>query len=526
MKNKNPIPAGFSLDELASYLDGEKALDSFSTQEQAFLRAVDEGWLDLAEQEYTLTRTLNIRKPLSINGNNATIIGNLPPMTNDYIGGSQGVGFYVTGNQVKISDLTLKKILCAVDIDPCGKTVEHITLENITVFLCKIGFQFGSSLSNGVLRDLHFKNCRVECETSVWEHNEMAAALPFTGSAAFARENTKGDIDNCLLEDVWFEQNTIRGQARIGINLVCSLTTMELILGHPGHFHNVTLRGIHFIGNEIEKCWDVPISIVCTCHNAENGLVENVEIAENKMGHGISGLYLYAAEPLIGECRGAVVRNIEIRGNEITRVIADVGEPSRGIYIGAVRQDYYEGVIVRNALMENIRIFGNTFDGAGPNIVSVYAMLDGETYCANNLVRNVEIHDNLIKNAEYAFTFKAAELEGRRYDWNFGYPRHDQQWLPPVEDDSIPLVHVENNRIENLICENNRIEGYRYRIFAAGADCRGHGIASGNKLCTGIIFRNNIFGTGENHIRIGDYFGEDFCIDGGGNEVDPHLKNR
>ena len=33
-------------------------------------------------------------------------------------------------------------------------------------------------------------------------------------------------------------------------------------------------------------------------------------------------------------------------------------------------------------------------------------------------------------------------------------------------------------------------------------------------------------GVGEAHVRVAGCIGEDFCRDGGGNEVDPNLRNR
>ena len=514
----NQIPVGFHLDNLAAYLDGEVELKAFSQEEQLFLQAVENGICELRAESYTLSRTLHISSKLALHGNGAVITGSLPPASGPYIGAAQSSGIYITASNVSISDLTLQEFTCAVDLDSAGRTAENIFLENITVLLKKVAFQFGSSYSEGILRNVCFRGCNVICQPSNWETNELSATLPFTGGAAFARSECDA-VNNCLLEDIWFENNKISGQVRIGFNLVGSATTMEMIASHKGHFSKMTMRGLHFINNTVEQCWDVPLSIVAACHNTTDGLAENIEIIGNRFGHGIAGMYLFAAEPLNGKSENAILRNVSIHDNQITRVIPDVGEPSRSLFIGAARQDYYEGLTIKNALLEKIDISGNTMDGAGPSIVSVYAMLDGKTLCSHNITRDIRIHNNIIQNADYAFMFRAVELEGRRYDWNFGYPRHDMEWLPPIEDDNIPLVTVSDNRIEGLCCENNEIDGYRYRVLAAGADCRGHGFATGNRIYDGIIFRNNTFRTGEGHLRVAGFIGEDYCVDNGKNLV-------
>ncbi|MCD8068550.1 MAG: hypothetical protein LUE87_06645, partial [Lachnospiraceae bacterium] len=90
----------------------------------------------------------------------------------------------------------------------------------------------------------------------------------------------------------------------------------------------------------------------------------------------------------------------------------------------------------------------------------------------------------------------------------------------------IITLKMNHNRIEDLTCENNKIDGYRYRVAAIGAECRGHGIASDNTVTKNIIFRNNQYGVGEDHVRVADYTYDDFSRDGGGNKVDKVFLNR
>ncbi|MCD8068551.1 MAG: hypothetical protein LUE87_06650, partial [Lachnospiraceae bacterium] len=160
-------------------------------------------------------------------------------------------------------------------------------------------------------------------------------------------------------------------------------------------------------------------------------VIDGVEIAENYGGFGIAGIYLYGGETLWSNSDDCVVRNILIRDNHLKRAVEDVGEPTRGLFIASARVDYFENISIENSVMENLDIYGNTIDGAGIVIDGAYSMLDGNLVMRNNVIRNVNIHDNMILNADYAFIFTGAQMEGRRYDWNFGYPRHAKMWLGP-----------------------------------------------------------------------------------------------
>lgn len=509
---KNLLPTSLTLNELAAYLDGEKRV--YTPEETAFLKQFEAGTIDLEEKEYTLSRTLNLRKPIVFRGNGAKIIGK-----------DLKYGIIVSSGNSRLENFHIKDVERALILDPLGGTMEHVVVECVSVDLVELAFEYGSSASGGVMRDIHFNACKVT-GTSVWEDSVTggSSSLPFSGAAAVARSDS--EIRDCLLEDIWFERNEVYGGLRTAFAASATAASFAELLQINVKLVNNTVRRMHYISNYVEECWDGPFNITSGWINTEGALMEDLEFAENKAGFGIAAIYLHSGEPLMGPNVGSVIRNVVIRDNEFTRVIQDVGEPTRVIFMSAARLDYFPHAEARDCVLENVQIYGNIFDGAGPVFCGAYALLDGEGYCENNVLRNVHVYDNRIINVDYAFMVEGAQMEGRRYDWNFGYPRHDKKWLDPVEDDSVVLMRMKNNRVENLLIENNTIEGYRYRVLASGADIRGHGLAEDNKACKNIVIKNNHYGVGERHVRVAHYIGEDFCHDGGGNEVDEALRNR
>ncbi len=504
-----------SLDFLADYTAGNANQSELSPAERELIEALEAGSLELPQGEYTLTKTINIQKPCVFGGNGATLRGADTP-----------TGIYIMSSGVTVRDLVMEGFKIAVDIDPQGQVLENVLIDNIQISLEDYGVMVGSSFSNGVARHIHIQNC-VVTGSDGWVEDELALSLAFNACAAKGRDISTDAIHNCLLEDVWFENNSVLGGIRVGFNLSGAYPSQAFKKHLDNPCCGNVMKGIHYIGNYVQESWDGAINVMCSAICNKDSILDGFEMAHNKLGFGITSLYFFANEGGRGYSSGGIIRNAVIRDNTLTRVIQDVGEPTRGLFIAAARTDYYPNTVIKGALMENVEICGNTLDGAGIVLCGAYALLDGEGgACEDNLLRNVSIHDNTIRNADYAFIFEAAQLEGRRYDWNFGYPRHEKKWADPIEDDSVVTTRLINNRIEDVLCENNTIEGFRYRVLASGADIRGHGAAQGNQVCKNIVMRNNHFGVGENHVRVADYIGEDFCQDLGGNKVDERLKNR
>ena len=457
---------------------------------------------------YTINKVLEITVPCTILGNGSVIDAN-------------GIdeGLRVSASHVHIEHLKIKKAVNAIFVDPKGGLVEDVVFDSVDVDLINSGYEVGSTASNGITRDVHIKNANVNVfGGDVWQENELAVIIPYNFTAA-AGVNGVSEVSNCVLENLTLESSRVNGPLRIGVNLMSGLPSKFNLAAAQVGYKNNRVSHIKFIGNHFDECWDGTFNTVSNFCNTENSIIEDVEFTNNWCGFGITALYMYACEPVFGSSKGGIYRNVLVKNNYFKRVVKDVGEPTRGIFFGAGRSDYYEGQDISEGLLENIEIVGNIFDGAGPVITAAYCLLDGTQNIHDNHVRNVHVHHNRICNADYAFTFDAVQVEGRRYDWNFGYPRHEKKWYDPITDDSIVTDKMENNTIEDLVCEENEIEGYRYRVVAGGANLRGHSSAKGNKVVKGVVFKNNRFGVGENHVRVADFIGEDFAHDEGGNEV-------
>ena len=459
--------------------------------------------------EYSLSKTIFVDVPCEFEGHNAWIKGN-----HDHY------GFLVRSSDVTIKDLKFANVIAAVEVDGWGKEIENILIENLYVDLLLTGIQVGSSRSNSTIRNVAIKNCFINLEgVSLWEQDELAGRLPLEIGACCGRQDSPELVTNCLLENLLVEGNTTKGANRGAFNLILAAETEMKMLQFNVKYGVNKIKNVIVKGNNFDLCWDSPINVTCALANNELSTIENIEICENTARFGIAGIYFFCGEPLIGTSLNHTIKGVKIHHNHLIRGVEDVGEPTRGIFMGAARVDYYPGTIINDCLIEDVEIYGNTIEGAGIVVAGCYNLPDLDATCNRNCINNISIHDNFIKNADTAFTFDGLSIEGRLYDWNFGYPRHDKKWGEEITDDTVETYHCEDNQIKNLICENNTIEGYRYRVKATGADLRGHGVAKNNKVSENIIFKNNKFGVGENHIHVADVVKEDFAHDAGGNKV-------
>lgn len=510
-------PKQLLLDDIALYLDDQKSINEFSKEEQDFL--ISKEW-DLEKDEYVLSRTMHITEPVKLNGNGSTIK-------------CDGIkeGFVIASSDVKMSGFNLVDFPVAVLIDAEGKTIENITVEKVVVKnLIEIGFAATNSLSNGHLRHVVIKNCDVYCANTEWldVEEELSQQIPFICTLALHRDLSTTLIENCSIEDIWFDGNYSHNGIREPFNFFgCGLLDdgmNDYWNGREIKYRNLFLDGLHFVRNKVDIAWDAAFNFIGTSFDAENIHSKNIEIAENDAGTGIAGIYLFVSEPFYGENSNMTMKHVVIRDNNLHKSVDDVGEPERMVYMGACRLDYYEPTYARNNLLEDIQIYGNTFTGSGPVITGIYSMIDGVSIAENNIVRNVRIHDNTILDAETAFIIDGCQCEGRRHDWNWGSPRHNKKWLDEIENSEVTF-EFKNNGVEDVIIENNTVDGYRYKVRATGANVRGHGIVSNNKANKNIRFSNNKFGIGDGHLYVNHVHLEDFCKDGGGNEVDLNIKN-
>lgn len=503
------------LNDIVSYLNGEYDADAFAPEIQERIDEYQKGRLVLQNTEYDLSYTFRICNPLHILGNNAKIIGS-----------QTTCGFEIHSGNVLIEDLSINGFTPVFRIDPLGKEIQGITLKGIEIEHVNVmGMEIGSTVSNGAIKNLHIDGCTFR-GVDLWQEDPNVMDVPINISAAFG--DCDGDVSNCLLESVEIKDCRFLGGLRGGINLGSGGDSLMKIMTLKTKYVGNIVRDITFANNFFEECWEASLCITHGYNQVEKSIIEDIKVVGNTCNHGIAGALIFAAFPCNGDILDGVVRKISISGNTFKRIIDDVGEPVRGIFVGAGRADGFMPIPleVSNCITEDIDIYDNTFIGGGIVLCGGYGAQDAHVKIENNVLRRVNVHDNKIQNADYAFTFEAAQLEGRRYDWNFGYPRHDKEWYKPLESDDEVLFEMSGNSIEDLTCENNTIDGYRYRVLASGADIRGHGVAKNNTVCKNIIFRNNTFGVGEGHVRVHGYIGEDFCIDGGGNEVDMSLKKR
>ncbi|GEM_PF-6451074 len=456
---------------------------------------------------YEIDREVRIEKAITIHGNGAIVRAD-----------KKAIGLLVTVSCVTVEDLRMEGFLCAVQVDPFGGECENIAFRNLTIDMLYRAFLVSSCESEGIIRNVTIEDCTLR-GADQWNEDEGAGLVPISVSAAKLRDGCTRTVKNAIAENIMIKNNRILGGMRIGMSVSTSVPVSFVDGSLDYEFENNVVRNVSFIGNSAEACWDSPFNIMSGYGNSKNDLMENVLIEGNDLGFGISGCYLHVAETLFGATYDPKIRGVRIMNNHLKRVIEDVGEPSRGLFLTACRGDYYPGVRSYHAVLEDVEVAGNVIDGAGIVIAGIYALLDGDMTFDRNIVQRVDIHHNRILNADYAFTIETAQTEARIYDWNFGYPRHDKRWAPDITDHSVPTLKFLNNEIRDLAIHDNEIDGYRYKVLASAADLRGHAYAEGNKLTENITFENNTYNVGENHFRVAGFIGEDYATDGGGNVV-------
>ncbi len=502
------IPESLSLDTLAAVLTGQKAPAELAPEAQAFLAS--DVW-EFDKKTYPLSSTIVLLKPVRIVGNGAEIRAE----------GPAPLAFLLSGSGVTVSDLRLTGFPVGVLVDSRGRLVENVTVEKIVIDpIVKNGICVYNSQSNGTLKDITVRECDVTGLSDTWDDvdNEMSAQLPYLLAIAMRSPGSDAPlIEHCRLENIRFENNIARRGFRAPFVYFGSLATA------PGvRFHDLRAKGLFFINNKADICWDGAFNLTGAGPFTTDMVNEDIELIGNDVGTGIAGVYLFSAEPVFGENRGSVMRHVVIRDNHFHKSVEDVGEPERMIFAASARLDYYEGCKAYDSVLEDIEISGNTFDGSGPVLTGCYNLLDGRSEGSGNVIRDVRITGNTLLNVDKAFILDGAQDEGRRFDWNFGSPRHNKQWLPPVTDNG-PLSRLTDNRVEDVLIEGNVIDGYRYKAEVAGANVRGHAVIKDNKAVKNIVFRNNEFRTGEAHVRIANVFSEDYVTDEGGNEADLEI---
>ncbi len=491
----------YTLDDFADFLNGENE----------YFAGIEGGEL-LLTGEHKLTKTLNMHFPLTIKGQDATIVG----MHNG------NYAFSMQSSDTCVCDLHLNNFILGAEIDALGGVVENVWVKNIVMHGGLNCVEVGSSVSNSTLRNIHIDSCTAIVAHEEWEE-ETFTPMALTYNICCARHKGGGVIENCLLEDVYVNNCKKLGQSRIAINFMSGMPAGTDMFKLDTAYENLVSRNINVTNNYIECCWDGAIAFLAKYVNNGSASIDGITVSGNHCYHGIAGLYIFGTEQIFGEANDARISNVVVSHNHFECGIEDVGEPVRGIFVSATRADPFTMTSI-GCSIENLEICHNTLDGSGIVLAGAYTMGDIPLVQTNNTVKNTNIHHNTITNADVAFQFDGVQMEGRMYDWNFGYPRHDKKWGEHYIDHSIQTSVLTDNRIENLTVTDNTIEGYRYRVVASGANGHGHGVCTGNKVCGEVVFENNHYGIGENHIHVADMITDDYVTDNGGNTVSMAFK--
>ncbi len=457
---------------------------------------------------------LEIKKPIVIEGNGSTIVGN---------GGNM---FFVTSCDVKIQNLTMKNFVENIYIDAKGKCIQNIAIHNC-VFkeigryaINAVSTESNSKMSNISITD----NTFVGDVKNITEGGNEGFKMFITMAAGKAREN---DIENVELSDVVISNNKMSGGHRASINLVGStLDSLGMDFSLAKKVINPTVKNVKISNNIINGAWDVAVNIVGGFLQQENAIISDVQVLNNEIVFGVWGVVVVCCEPLGGYAKSGKVEDVIIKANKLTADPNACGEIQYAIACFGARTDYFPNVHCENIGIENIMIEKNTIEHTDRAFIvsGSDVFLDGQnTSIKNCYVKNINIKDNTLIDVIDAFIFAGGYAEGRMFDYKIGVPPHNQIWGALAKNEDETYV-CENNYIENITCMNNTVKGNRYKYKIYGALARGHGGIKGNKIINAKI-NNNTFEDTEGHIHFADFMADGWCKDLGGNTVDKKLKN-
>ncbi len=491
----------YSLDDFADFLNGKS---------NSYFDGIEGNELVLSG-EHCLTKTLNINKSLTIKGVDAVIIGEK----------SDKFAFSITNSDTSVQNIVLRNFRFGIEIDGLGKTVENVSIKDITMDKGLTLVDVGSTKSNSVLRNITVDSCTMIVGKEQWEKYEYAEfALPF----AFCAARNKGEhIDNCLLEKVRLTNCVKQNYSRAGILFMSGMPVGTNYVATDFSYSNLVIRDIDILNNKLDTCWDCGISITGGFINTGAVLIDGVTIKGNECNYAIGAMTICGGAHHFGDMEGSVIKNVIICENTFVKD-SDFSNKTRAICINASRGDCYGGIISHNYLIENVEIYNNVLNGGGIGLYGAYSGIDVFQKHYDNEINNVKICNNYITNADVAFYFDGAESEGRMYDWWYGYPQYEKSWGEPIEDHEEITYIMERNVLRNITVTDNKIEGYRYRVLGAGAFAQGHGISRDNKVVENIQFERNKFSRGQDRFCVKGFVGLDYAKDAGGNEISPVFK--
>lgn len=473
-------------------------------EEQFEIVGTEQCKIELKEKEtYYINDTIHLTKPVHIEGNGTQIEN------------KAGTGIIISTSDVKINNVTISKGMISVLIDNKGRKIENITIENsiLKEYLLS-GLAIGASESSGETKKVKLDNCTFSAATMKKEDGtDNVMALDILLTAGFT---DRTDIEDSVLTDVCIDHCAIQGHS------ICNIMSVPGLSMNPDttpQFRRCAIKNVSVINSTLTGSDDTVFAAQANYINNEECYCENFSAKNNEIEFGLTGLSASAGSPMTGSVEKIFFKNIDFSDNRLTGK-KDVGETRTAIGIGAGSINY-KPTICNRCGIENVKIIGNEIIDCerGIKISAGDSMIDADapSEVTGNYVKKTIIRNNRLKDVQNCFIFYAAWIEGRRFDWNWGAHHTTQTWLPPVTNHAKTTVIASENRIEDLVCEHNDCDGFSYLLCAAAAMARGHGKVSKNTVSGNIVFRNNTFSNGEDHVRIGNTFFEDWVTDGGEN---------
>ena len=503
-----------SIYEAVQIATSQAAADALPDEKRHCISVTQEDGIPVIELEkdgvYQLDNTVAIPGPLMLRGNGATIINN------------QMTGFLLMGSHITLEDVNIQGGLVSVSIDSMGEKIEDIRLNR-----CRLegymlaGVLAGGSKSASECRGLSVTDCCFKAGATKKENgddNVMALDLILTAACS-----TDVDVNRAVLDDVTIERCEVYGPS------ICNFMIVPGLSLNPQKtpmFDGCSISNMRILNCKLRGSDDTAIAAQANYINNPNCFLENFDVIGCDVEFGLTGLSSSGGSPMTGSVSGIYQKNVRYLDNILTGK-PDVGETRTAVGLSGGGINYGNTTCL-NSWIENVEVRGNRIFNCerGITVHGGYSMIDADAVAelSGNYAKDIYINNNTMTDVENCFIFYGLWIEGRRFDWNWGKHHTTQTWLPHPEDNSLITMAAKNNYVENLTCTDNHCKGFSYLLRAAGAVGRGHGYVEGNRMTEGIVFENNTYEGGENHIIVADTILEDWVADGGRNAVDKFIK--
>ena len=469
------------------------------------------------QETYSLDETLLLNHPIIIDGHGAVLRV------------ACAVAVKIMSSDVTLKNLHLIGGAVSVRIDSAGQTIQNIVLQDCVIEdYGRSGLIVGGSLTGSVTEHVHVTGCTFHAAQNKDDKGHIASpGCDLELCAALGGESSEKDYRNCFLRGLTVDHCRILGPSVCNFMIVPGLCMSDTEMSKDIFYHGCAISDMKINDNTLMGSGDTAVAAQTNYINNEGCWFENLEVCRNVCEFGLTGISATAGSPMIGDVDGIIMRHVRFNHNTIWGR-PGVGETNTGISAMGGIVNYYS-CSCHNCGIEDVEIIGNRITQCERGIVlnGGNSMIDADagSELAGNYVSDVVITDNTMTDVMHAFILMGVWLEGRRYDWNWGWSHTFQVWLPHPDDNSRTTMIARNNYLRNVRCENNRINGYNRIVWAAGAAGRGHGLVSDNRVSDNIIFRQNSCQNGENHLAVADVLLEDWVKDGGGNKVEMALMN-